>query len=464
MSRNKEVHQDKDQAGVEVEQTNDSGELFASPAESQSEGNGEDVVDAEADARVNDEPTQENLADVAPDGNDASDIGMVDGDDAAASSATVAAKDGEPPRSHDGAFTADTDLVADIATGDVGEQDDEEDPDAGRPFIAARAVAGEFLVSQSELLEWEHHPRRGSRLIGDHYAALTLAAADPRALRPIVVIEKPDGRYAVVDGRFLLHAIRSAHPGNGNVQVRCVPFEGTEAEAVASVCDEGLGAVNLTEMEKARILLSLKQTSGVSQTAMAERYPRLTVTKVNNMLRAARVWASHPQLFRVLQEPDRAGIDYGVKLFTAIRRMSADELRALLDRAEDLEANGERFTPADALDVLRMPVAFQVTEAEQSQVEKDGNDEGEQQEAEAATSASATSPLDAVEDEEPLAEDVFGHDDQPVGTAEPLEDGSERLTLPMASLVAGMSMAEREEAASAFIQRVRRHFGLEQQD
>lgn len=477
MTKHKGIRSPEDQADIEGGRIGEAGELFAElPATSEGslqanhgdpDDAGTSTVGSDADETV--EASKENAVVAASAEDGTSVIVTPASDDGKAVPGTTAdTTDGGPARPGGGVSAADTGWVKETALGgDGGEHDDEEDPDAGQPFIAARQVTGEFLVPQSELIEWEHHPRRGSRLIGDHYSALVLTAAVPGALRAIVVIPKSDGRYAVKDGRFVLHAVRAAHPGNQDVQVRCVLFDGTEAEAVTSVCDEGLGAIGLTEMEKARALFSLKQTSGVSQTAIAERYPRLTVTKVNNMLRAARVWDTYPILFRVLQEPDRVGIDYGVKLFTTIRRMSADELRVLLDRGEDLEANGERFTPADALDVLRMPNALHVEAAEQSKWIEDGRQQGseegsdeEELEADPDPSAPATFSLDDPE-EAPRTQDVFGHDDQPVGTAEELEDGSERLTLPAAMVVAAMSVGEREEAASAFIHRIRRHFGVD---
>ena len=319
------------------------------------------------------------------------------------------------------------------------ETDDEQDPDAGEAFPLVPTVEGEILVPASRLDVSRHHPRRGSRRVSDHASALALSAAEPLKLRPLVVIRKDDGTYAVIDGRFRLEAIKDAHRGNRDVEVRCVLFQGTEAEAVAQLCDEGLGTVGMTQIEQARALFSLQQTSNVSQTEIAKRYPRLTVSKVNNMVRAARVWDQWPDLFDVLQDPDRVSVDYGVKLFTLMKRLDAGEQEALLDRARDIIANGEHFTPNEALKALQV--------------------DDEEGDANAAETSGGGNPAE----EEQEAEDVFGADDQPLGKAEQLAGDRLRLTLPSIGEIEAMSASEREENAAPFIARIRQHFGLEEE-
>ena len=320
----------------------------------------------------------------------------------------------------------------------VEETGDEQDLDAGAAFPPTPPVEGEVLVPASKIDVWAHHARRGSRRVSDHAAALALSAAEPLKLRPLVVIRKDDGTYAVIDGRFRLEAIKDGHRGNRDVEVRCVLFQGTEAEAVAQLCDEGLGTIGMTQIEQARALFSLQQTGNVSQTEIAKRYPRLTVTKVNNMVRAARVWDQWPDLFDVLQDPDRVSVDYGVKLFTLMKRLDADEQEALLDRARDLIANGERFTPNEALRALQV--------------------DGEEDDGDAAETGSG----DPAEEEQE-AEDVFGADDQPLGKAEQLAGDRLRLTLPSSGEIEAMSASEREENAAPFLARIRQHFGLEEE-
>ncbi len=315
-------------------------------------------------------------------------------------------------------------------------EDEEDDAHVGERFPVAPPMRGEILVPASKIEVWKHHPRRDSRRLSDHASVLALSAVEPLTLRPIVIMTSDDGRYVVKDGRFRLEAIKAAHRSNEDVEVRCVLFDGTEADAVAEVCDEGLGTLAMTPIEQARALLSLKETSNVSQTEIAKRYPRFTVTKVNNMLRAARVWNRYPELFDVLQDPDRASVDYGVKLFTLMKKLGADEKEALLERARDLIENGERLSPAEALSALRVDLS-------------DDTDE-------------TTTEL-ADGQEAPEIGDIFGADDQPVGTVEQLADERLRLTLPSVSDIVAMSASEREENAAPFIARIRQHFGLDKE-
>lgn len=317
----------------------------------------------------------------------------------------------------------------------AAEEVGEEDPDEGEPFPAAPPANGEFLAPASQIGIWEHHPRRDSRRTSDHGSALALSAAEPLALRPILVIRNGDGTYAVIDGRFRLEAIRAEHRGNKDVEVRCVLFDGTEAEAVAHVCDESLGTIRMSQIEQARALFSLKQTSNVSQTEIGNRYG-LTISKVNNMLRAARVWHHWPELFDILKDPDRVSVDYGVKFFTLMKRLDGEEQQDLLDRARDLTDNHERFTPKDALKALRVDG------------EADTSD---------ATTAKPANEQPALE-----IEDVFGADDQPLGKAEQLAGDRLLLTLPPISEIVAMSASEREENAAPFIARIRQHFGLDE--
>lgn len=316
-------------------------------------------------------------------------------------------------------------------------EDDEEDPNVGERFSAVRPMDGEILVPASKIGIWKHHPRRDSRRLSDHASALALSAAEPLTMRPIVVLKESDGTFVVKDGRFRLEAIKAAHPDNEDVEVRCVLFPGTEAEAVQEICDEGLGTIGLTDIEQARALLSLKETSNISQTEVARRYRKLTITIVNNMLRAARAWHRWPDFFAILENPDRVSVDYGIKLFTLMKKLGADEKKALLDRARDLIENGERFSPAEALSALRVDLEENASEAITAELSK--------------------------EQSKPKVEDIFGVDDQPVGTAERLAGERLRLTLPSSGEIIAMSASEREENAAPFIARIREHFGLNEE-
>lgn len=223
------------------------------------------------------------------------------------------------------------------------------------------------------------------------------------------------------------------HPGNEDVMVRCVRYAGTEADAVAAMCDFALGTIEASPMEKAQALLNVQKVNAISQRAIAERYPRLTKDKVSNMLIAARMREAHPMLFDILAEPDLAPISYGTTIFTLRKDLPPEAFQAMLERAEDIAANGERLTPKEALAAL----------------EADGDKEES-----IADKPTKPKPVVPVK-----SEDIFGHDDQPVATYERFSDDVDRISLPD---VSSMSPEEREVAAEACIALIRRHFGLNQ--
>lgn len=317
----------------------------------------------------------------------------------------------------------------------VEEEFSEEDiPDPIGTFAAAPLVPGEFRVPLWALGEWAYHLRLGSRELSDHFHALSLTATEPDDLRPIVVLPAVDDVYPIVDGRFLWSALKAVHVGNEDVEIRCVLFAGTEAEAVATVCDTALGTIEASAMEKAQALYNLQRVNGISQRAIAERYPRLTKDKVSNMLIAARMRDIYPAMFDLLIDPDRAPISYGTDILTLRKAMTFDDFQAVLDRAEDLAANGKRFKPNEAFDAL------QVNRASTAGASADGEPK-----------TKTIVPLES--------EPILGHDDQPVAAYERLADNIDRIRLPDAST---MTLPEREAAAEACIAQVRRHFGLDE--
>ncbi|MBW4329877.1 hypothetical protein KY084_03185 [Stakelama sp. CBK3Z-3] len=325
--------------------------------------------------------------------------------------------------------------LADFETGNnhADHVEDAEDHNCTEEFRPAATVPGEFLVPIREIGEWEYHLRRFSPVRASHASALALSASDPRSLRPIVVLEK-HGKYLVVDGRFMLGAIKAQHPGDDDVMVRVVLFSGDEGEAVAAMCDGALGTAVATKMEMAHGLLALQRANRISQTALAERYGALTKDKVSQMLIAARLQEAYPVLFQVLEEPHKAPISLAVALNKAVKAMTQADFVDLLARAAACVEDGERCGPGDLFDLLDIPHQ-RVTKA-------DGSDNMITLEADDA------------------AEAIFGHDDQQVGSAEQLADGAERLTLPSATVVGGMNHNEREAAAEGFITHIRRYFGL----
>ncbi len=296
-------------------------------------------------------------------------------------------------------------------------------------------MPGEFRVPLSALAEWIYHPRFGSRQQGEHFAALALTAAEPDDLHAIVVLPAVDGMHPIFDGRFTYFALKKAHGGNEDVTLRCVLYPGTEAQAVQAICDTAVGTIEASAMEKAQALHNVQRVNGISQRAIMDRYPRLKKDKVSNMLIAARMREAYPVFFELLIALDQAPISYGTDILTLKKAVSAEEFQAILDRAEDIAANGERFRPNEAFDAL--------------QVERESLAEG------AADQPVKIKPIVPIEEEE-----ILGDDDQPVGAYERLADNVDRIRLPD---VAGMSLAEREAAAEACIAQVRRHFGLDEQ-
>ena len=115
-------------------------------------------------------------------------------------------------------------------------------------------MTGEFRLPLSKLGEWAYHPKLGSREQGEHFHALLLTAAEPDDLPPIEVLPEIDGEYPIVDGRYIYFALKKAHERNEDVEVRCVLYNGTEAQAVQAVCDTTVGTIEASAMEKAQAL------------------------------------------------------------------------------------------------------------------------------------------------------------------------------------------------------------------
>lgn len=318
-----------------------------------------------------------------------------------------------------------------IAADTVGDANGDDHFDG--TFAAAPPVPGQFQVPLSALGEWVYHPRFGSRQQGEHFAALALTAAEPDDLDAIVVLPAVDGVHPIFDGRFTYFALKKAHAGNEDVTVRCVLYPGSEAQAVQAVCDTAVGTIEASAMERAQAVYNLQRVNGISQRAIMDRYPRLKKDKVSNMLIAARMREAYPVFFNLLIAPDQAPISYGTDILALKKAVSAEAFHAILDRAEDIAGNGERFRPHEVFDAL--------------QVERVSSAEG------AADRPVKVKPIVPIEEEE-----ILGHDDQPVAAYERLADNIDRIRLPD---VSGMSLAEREAAADACIAQVRRHFGLD---
>lgn len=350
--------------------------------------------------------------------------------DDTAPDASAAPPNALTPRQHAFALSQAKAVMATDAEGDT-EVDDHFDA----TFASAPPVLGEFRVPLSKLAVWSYHPKLGSREQGEHFHALMLTAAEPDDLRPIEVLPEADGAYPIFDGRYIYFALKKAHEGNEDVEVRCVLYNGTEAQAVQAVCDTTVGTIDASAMEKAQALYNHQRVNKISQRAIAERYPRLNKDKVSNMLIAARMRQLYPALFDILIAPDQAPISYGNDILTLNKALSPDEFQAVLDRAEDLAANGDRCKPNEAFDVLDV----------------DRGDEADP----LASKLAKPKPIVPIE-----SEPILGHDDLPVAAYERLADNVDRIRLPDAST---MTLAEREAAAEACIVQVRRHFRLDEQ-
>lgn len=346
--------------------------------------------------------------------------------------------------------TADADDAVDAD--DVGDADDH---NCTAEFQAAATVPGEFLLPVRDLNGWEYHLRRFSPLKTTHSAALALSAADPLHLRPILVLKK-DGKYVVVDGRFILEAIKSTHPGNGDLLVRVELFEGTEQQAVAKMCDTALGSAVATSMEAAQGLLALQRANRISQVTLAERYAGLTKDKVSQKLIAARLQESYPVLYELLEEPHKAPISLGVALNKAVKQLPRAEFVELIARAKQLVADGERCTPAALFDVLGIDGQRGGLEAAASNALDTHDDTAEPAEPKAGP-ARLAKLIEAIE-----SEPIDGHDDKPIGAYERLADGYFRIRLP--HVTADTPLIEREAGLEACVKHLRRHFELDQHD
>lgn len=307
--------------------------------------------------------------------------------------------------------------------------DDDVDPEKGEGFTASVGVVGEQMIPLNQLKEWKHHPAIGSRTRGANAAGLIASASEPANLSPIVLMPAEDGVYPILDGRLRWHALQAVHGEESDVKVRCVMFTGSEAEAVQATCDSALGGEPRSAIEIARSILNVQRVAGISQKAIAERYSVLKKDQVSRMTIAAKTVEKFRPVFALLEEPDRVSIDLCVKFAQFMKSASADEREAVMERMEVLTSEGVSLKRNELFEALEI-----------------AQDEG--------TSASPKSdPLEPVQ-----STPIMGHDDEPVGALEMLDDDVHRLRLPNP---AGMTPMQREEAAEAFIKQIRIYFELD---
>ena len=152
-----------------------------------------------------------------------------------------------------------------------------------------------------------------------------------------------------MDGRFILEAIKAAHPGDSDLMVRVELFAGTEQEAVEKMCDTALGSAVATSMEMAHGLLALQRASRISQIALAERYAGLTKDKVSQKLIAARLQEAYPVLYELLEEPHKAPISLGVALNKAVKQLPRAAFVELLVQREAVGRRWRALHPRHAV-------------------------------------------------------------------------------------------------------------------
>lgn len=296
-------------------------------------------------------------------------------------------------------------------------------------FSRPAIVPGEVNIQLNKLEEWRYHPCYKSRSKVVSMAGLLANASDPQQLPPIEVLQKTDGSYQVKDGRWRLLALREQHGSDSKVEVRCIIFGGTEGEAVEEVCDQALGSTPRTQIETAQAVLNVQRIAGITQKAISERYPALKKDQVSRMTIAAKTVEQFPNVFNLLEEPDRVSIDLCVKFAQFVKSASDEQRAAVLEKAEAHADTGESFKRNELFDALG--------------IEVEGGSE-------ASAKAGPLTPIEST--------DIFGADDQPVGAIEMLADEVMRIRLPDP---ATMTRDEREAAAAAFIQQIRIHFELD---
>lgn len=302
------------------------------------------------------------------------------------------------------------------------------DPQAAKvQFDRPLEVPGEFELSLSDLHDWKYHCAAMSRQSDGADAGLIAAAFTPDLIQPLVVIKRDDDTHVVKDGRRRLQALRAALHNKMDTKVRCVLYHGTEEQAVEEVCDDALGKVARTPIETAVAVRNVHRVSGVTQLAIAERYPALKKDQVSRMVRAAHAYQEYPAVFNLLKEPDRVPIDTCVRFHEEMKGADDEKIAEFIYRAEALAADGVSYKPAELLK------AFDI--------------EGPAKKAGPA----ASDPLEPIDI-------ITGSDDKPIGALEMHPDNVARLSLPDPH---GMSIDERVAAAEAFIKQIKRYFELD---
>lgn len=319
-------------------------------------------------------------------------------------------------------------------TSDIGDDTayaDEVNSNAGTSFSPQIAHANETLVALNLLDDYPHHPANDSRRL-DHKrdAGLIASATYPESIAPILVMKDEDGTYRVIDGRRRWQALKEVQGEESEIEVRCVIFEGTDADAVQFICDGALGNEPRSAIETAKAVLNVQRLAGISQRAISERYTVLKKDQVSRMTIAAKTFERFPMVFYLLEEPDRVTIDLCVNFARFMKSASLEDRAAVLEAAEVLKSEGTMLKRNELFEALGIA------------------DEDDKH-----------APHSKLDPFEPIHDDpIMGTDDQEVGAIEMLSDNVTRLRLPDP---ASMTFEQREEAAEAFIKQIRIYFALE---
>ena len=307
---------------------------------------------------------------------------------------------------------------------------DEVNPNAGASFSPQIAQGNETLVALNLLGDYAHHPANDSRTL-DHKrdAGLIASADDPKNIPSILVMKDEGGTYRVIDGRRRLHALKEVHGEESAIEVRCVIFEGTDADAVQFICDGALGNEPRSAIETAKAILNVQRMAGISQRAISERYTVLNKDQVSRMTIAAKTFERFPMVFYLLEEPDRVTIDLCVNFARFMKGATVEDRNAVLELAEVLKSEGTLLKRNELFDAL----GIETEDEKEAPKEK-------------------PDPLEPIHDDP-----ILGADDQEVGAIEMLSDNVTRLRLPDPTT---MTFEQREEASEAFIKQIRIYFAL----
>ena len=296
-------------------------------------------------------------------------------------------------------------------------------------FDRPLSLSGEKQIPLKHLFEWEYHCAGQSRQSYAADAALKATAINPDRMTPIEVIKRGDDNYVVKDGRRRLSVLRDAYHNQPDTKIRCNVYLGTEKQAVEEMCDDAMGKIARTPIETAIAVDNVHRVSGVTQHAIVLRYPELNKDKVSRMLKAARAFKEYPTVFNLLKEPDRVPIDTCVRVHDQMKGASDEELGAHLSRAEELSADGVSFSTGELLEAFGIDGPAKKT---------------------GGPKVDPFAPTDRTE--------VFGDDDQVVGSLDMHSDNVTRLRLPDPHV---MTIEEREVAAKAFIKQIYAYFELD---